>query len=293
VATPTASDPKYAVNVEASNLFKFLTATFAQMPRPVQVIGWLVFLLLFVYLVLYPMLGVTYYEGKIKRLALDPKTGNPALPAPEANFIVKKGSSVVTNTDGEFTFAGHWPYIPFTSVKFWIEFPGVVKEEVAIPAPRPLISLFNPNLRELFYVPSSTARDANNLPQYFFQDLKTAVDALEKSKEGATSPSTPAASAAPIHRSLLSVFPVAYAAVVPLSGRNYTVRLREARVSGIGRTAQVYLDIRIDGQAFSAPQLPDATTAESRDLTVFADTPVRFDSLYFRCRNGPAGLIFR
>jgi tetratricopeptide (TPR) repeat protein len=44
----------------------------------------------------------------------------------------------------------------------------------------------------------------------------------------------------------------------------------------------VYLDIRIDGQSIRPASLPGANASEMRDLTVFADTPVRFDSLYFQ-----------
>jgi hypothetical protein len=88
-AAPARPKPvKYSVHTDATSLFKFLTSTFSQMPKSVQIIGWFVFLLLFVYLVLYPMLGITYYEGKIMLWSLDPKTGKPISPAPVATALL-------------------------------------------------------------------------------------------------------------------------------------------------------------------------------------------------------------
>lgn len=77
---------------------------------------------------------------------------------------------------------------------------------------------------------------------------------------------------------------VAYAATVAptrSSERAYVLRLREARVHNIGGEVQVYLDIRIDGQPFRSSNLPDASSPESRDLTVLGDVPLHFDSVYF------------
>jgi hypothetical protein len=62
---------KYSLEVQASSLFGFLKQTFSQMPRTVQVIGWLVILMLFAFLVLYPLLGITYLQGKIVPLSED------------------------------------------------------------------------------------------------------------------------------------------------------------------------------------------------------------------------------
>jgi tetratricopeptide (TPR) repeat protein len=280
-AAPARPKPvKYSVHTDATNLFKFLTSTFSQMPKSVQIIGWFVFLLLFVYLVLYPMLGITYYEGKIMLWSLDPKTGKPIAPAPLPGITVKQGHSVVTNTDGEFTFAGRWPYIPFNSVDFWIEDPGVLGEQVSIPTPRPLVSMFNPNVQTIFFVPSSTRTDAGGLPQHYFLDSKSAKAALDQSIQAnapQVPPAHPASFTPAAPRSLLSNV---YASSLISAGRNFTLRLREAKVSGIPSEAQVYLDIRIDGQPFHSSTIPDATSSESRDLTVIADTPLRLDSLY-------------
>jgi hypothetical protein len=166
-------------------------------------------------------------------------------------------------------------------VNFWIEDPGVLGEEVSIPTPRPLVSLFNPNVQTIFFVPSSTIVDAGGLPQHYFLDSKSAKAALDQSTQ-ATAPQPPPARpasftpAAP--RSLLSNV---YASSLITAGRNFTVRLREARVSGIPSEAQVYLDIRIDGQPFHSSTLPDANSSEIRDLTLVADAPLRLDSLYF------------
>lgn len=167
MATPAPArqrEPRYAVQVQATTIFKFLSSTFFQMPRPVQVIGWIVFLLLFIYLVLSPALGITYYQGKIEQLAFDHKTGRPTY-STISGLTVTKGSSVVTNKDGEFTFAGRWPYIPFRPVEFTIEDQTLGAEEVSIPTPSPIISMFNPNPQKIFYVPSSTVIGANDVLQ--------------------------------------------------------------------------------------------------------------------------------
>ncbi len=228
MATPAPakqSAARYSLHSEAASLFRFLTGTFFQMPKPIQVVGWLVFLLLFVYLVLYPILGITYYEGQLETLSFD-QQGN-RVSSRTSQATVSKDNKVVTNQEGAFTLAVHRPYVPFISVEFMIEAPGVPAEDVFIPAPMPFVSLFNPNSRKIYCVPSS--------------------------KFASTSSS---------------------------AERNYTLRLREAKVSGIDRAAQVYLDIRVDGQPLRLSNLPDASSSELRDLTVFAGNPVRFDSLY-------------
>ena len=283
MATPAQAKQRavrYAVHTEAASLFKFLTATFSQMPRPVQVVGWFVFLLLFVYLVLSPVVGITYYEGRIMQLSFDPKTGEPSNPSPMSEITVTHDHSVLTNKQGEFTFAGRWPYIPFNPVKFWID-PGVLGEDVSIPTPGPLVSMFNPNRQTIYFVPSSRAKGAEGFPQHFFLDSKAANDARDSSRLPNVPQSAPATPAALNPGQRPSLLPVVYAAASNHTERNYTLRLREAKVSGLGREAQVYFDIRIDGQPFRSPNLPDSNSFDSRDLTVLADTPLRFDSLYF------------
>ncbi len=276
MATPAPakqSAARYSLHSEAASLFRFLTGTFFQMPKPIQVVGWLVFLLLFVYLVLYPILGITYYEGQLETLSFD-QQGN-RVSSRTSQATVSKDNKVVTNQEGAFTLAVHRPYVPFISVEFMIEAPGVPAEDVFIPAPMPFVSLFNPNSRKIYCVPSS------KVPwKRYFLDLKEATEALDKSKrDGAslTSSALPPDSITNEHDSLL---PVVFASTSSSAERNYTLRLREAKVSGIDRAAQVYLDIRVDGQPLRLSNLPDASSSELRDLTVFAGNPVRFDSLY-------------
>ena len=55
-AKPTPR-PKYSMEAQAVSLFAFLKLTFSKMPKAVQVFGWIVFLFLFVFLVLYPIVG--------------------------------------------------------------------------------------------------------------------------------------------------------------------------------------------------------------------------------------------
>jgi tetratricopeptide (TPR) repeat protein len=269
---------KYSVHSEAASLFKFLTGTFFQMPKPVQVLGWLVFLVLFVYLVLYPILGITYYEGQVETLSFD-QQGN-RVPSRTQGASIKKGNKVLTNEDGEFTLGVHWPYIPFTSVEFKVEAPGVPPEDVSIPAPSPFVSLFNPNLRKIYCVPGSKMAGANGLAKRFFLDLKEATEALDKSRPANSAQSSLAIPAKAMPKERLALIPTVYAAGTYATERNYTLRLRDAKVSGIDRAAQVYLDIRIDGQPFGTSSLPDASSSELRDLTVFSGSPVHFESVY-------------
>jgi tetratricopeptide (TPR) repeat protein len=269
---------KYSVHAEATNLFKFLTGTFFQMPKPVQVLGWLVFLMLFLYLVLYPILGITYYEGQVETLSFD-QQGN-RVPSRTQGASIKKGNKVLTNEDGEFTLGVHWPYVPFTSVEFKVEAPGVPPEDISIPAPRPFVSLFNPNLRKIYCVPNSKEADANGLAKRFFLDLKEATNALDKGKLANGPESSLAQPVDSIPTVRPSLIPTVYAAGSISAVRNYTLRLREAKVSGIDRAAKVYLDIRVDGQPFGGDSFPDPSSSELRDLTVFAGSPVHFDSVY-------------
>ena len=57
-----------AYEARADSIFSFLRDTFSQMPKPIQVIGWLILLFLFVFLVLHPIIGITYFEGRVTTL---------------------------------------------------------------------------------------------------------------------------------------------------------------------------------------------------------------------------------
>src|SRR6266498_4552625 len=84
----------YVVEAQAATLFAFLKQTFFQMPLLVQVTGWLVFLALFVFLVLYPILGITYFQGKIISLADE---GGDATTKPEFGMRVYREIPTSTN----------------------------------------------------------------------------------------------------------------------------------------------------------------------------------------------------
>src|SRR5262245_35687443 len=73
VQSPTSStDParrsSEVFGAQADALFKFLRETFAQMPRPVQVVAYLSFLALFVLLMLYPLFGITYFQAHVEAM---------------------------------------------------------------------------------------------------------------------------------------------------------------------------------------------------------------------------------
>ena len=141
------------------------------------------------------------------------------------------------------------------------------------------MSLFNHNLRKIYYVPSSNLNDdTEEFKKHFFLDAKEAKRAMDKSKRAAFV--DPALFPALPTKTLPPLIPTVYAANSTATQRNYTLRLREVKVSGIDTAAQVYLDIPVDGQSIRPASLPGANASELRDLTVFADTPVRFDSLY-------------
>src|SRR5262245_44460296 len=129
-----SSSTKYTIEAQAATLFTFLKDTFAKMPMPVQVIGWLVLLLLFVFLVLYPLVGITYYHGKVITLKRNPE--NKPVMVAEAGLRIYKEHVAVTNEEGEFTLWVRIPSVPFMGVEF--DF-GVSpnKETVVLPTPMP------------------------------------------------------------------------------------------------------------------------------------------------------------
>lgn len=271
---------RYSIDAQAASLFKFLTTTFFQMPKTVQVVGWCVFLLLFVYLVLYPILGITYYEGRVETLSLDQRL-KPNM-APAAGTIVTLGTSVLTNQNGEFTLGVRSPYIPLTTVELLFMPPGATTgEEVPIPTPGPFVSLFSPNLRKVYYVPGSTVTDPSGLyVRHYFLDVKKAKEALDSSVQHAYASQplqvVPSRGGAENFRLSLEV----HAAAPNPTRRTYTLRFRQLAIAGIKSAVEVYFEIRVDGQPLHLDRLPSADSPELRDLTVFAGSPTHFDALY-------------
>jgi tetratricopeptide (TPR) repeat protein len=274
--------PRYSVHADATNIFAFLKDSFFKMPRPVQVIGWLVFLLLFVFLVLYPLLGITYYEGRVVYITIGQEKKPQMAAAP--GIKIQKGASTITNEEGEFTMGVRMPNIPFVDVDFDFTYEKQT-ETVSLPMPGPFISLFNPNPRKIYYVPASNVPHKSGLyiKHYFLNEVE-ARDALNKSLVGASpggngsSPSEPL-SARSRSGTGISMIGTVYAAGPALNKRNYTLWLEELRIPGRNSSAEVYFDARIDGRSMHFDSLPDAKSPESRDLTVYGDTPVRFDAL--------------
>lgn len=280
-SSPTRSiQTKYSAHSESANLFKFLTGTFFQMPKPIQIIGWISFLLLFVYLVLYPMLGITYYEGKVVTISFD-EQHKPHL-AYAMGTVVTKGSKAVTNEQGEFTLGVHSPYIPFTYVDLSFTPPGATgSEDVSIPAPKPFVSLFNPNLRKIYYVPGSNVSDPSGLyVRHYFLNVTEARKALVDSGLSADgSPRRISPSGAGKAGRTGSVH-VVEAATLNSPTTAYTLRFRELSIANIESAAEVYFEISVDGQSLRFQDLPDIDSSELRDLTVLAGSPTRFDALY-------------
>jgi Tfp pilus assembly protein PilF len=271
---------RYSVHTDAATVFKFLSGTFFQMPKPVQVIAYFVFLFLFVYLVLNPILGITYYEGTVVTLGFDERQ-NP-YEARAAGTTVTRGTTVVTNQLGEFTLGVRVPYIPLTSVELLFTPPGAkTGEEVPIPMPKPFLSLFSPNLRKVYYVPGSTVTDPSGLyVRHYFLDAKRARQARDSSVRHAYATQPPRVVPFRGAGENFGLSLEVHAAAPNPTGRAYMLRLRQLAVAGIKSAIEVYFEIRVDGQLLHLDTLPSADSSELRDLTVLAESPARFDALY-------------
>jgi hypothetical protein len=269
----SSARPKYSLEAQADNVFAFLTKTFFQMPRPVQVVGWLVLLLLFVYLVLYPTLGVTYFQGKVFRVTKS-DTGQTQQ-KPEANLRIHKGDATHTNEYGEFTLAVRIVNLPFVSFDFDFG-PADTSESVSLVAPTPLLSLFNPNSQKIYYAPGSTTRDKHGVVVSYFMDLTAAAASLES---GAP-PRVPIGSALTARGLMTSaIASPAFAAENYYTTPTYTLRLRELRLPAAKGTLDIYFRARINGQVTRAPALPDANSRSIDRLTLVGGVASTFEEL--------------
>lgn len=283
MASPAPQKVPYSLHTDASSLFRFLKDTFFKMPKAVQVFGWIVFLLLFVFLVLYPLLGITYYEGRVVSLTIG-QDKKPHM-TPGAGIRIHKEGTTTTNEQGEFIVGIHTPDIPFVKIDFDFS-DGSETETVSIPTPAPFVSLFNPNRRKIFYVPSSTvqAEDGLYIQHYFLDEAEArkALNILAGSSSSLTD-ARPADSGQAIgHLAPDTV----YASSPPSSNRSYTLRLDEIRIKGRQETTEVYFGVKIDGQSTHIEGLPDAQSPEIQDVSVLGDTPTRFDALSVPISNG-------
>ena len=135
-------DGKPRFEAQANSIFGFLKETFFKMPTYIQVVGWLVFLALFVFLVLYPLLGITYYQGKVTNLSLN-SDGKAARPTQESRLRIYRGRATRTNGAGEFTLPVRVPNIPMLRLDFDFGEEGQA-ETVSLPAQWPFLSMFLP-----------------------------------------------------------------------------------------------------------------------------------------------------
>ncbi|HKO90664.1 MAG TPA: tetratricopeptide repeat protein [Polyangiaceae bacterium] len=251
-------------SVQASTLFDFLRKTFPQMPRAVQVVGWLVILFLFVLLVLYPLVGVTYLQGKIVPLS-DDKNSKALV----RGIRVSKGSTTYTNEDGEFTLAIRVPNLPLLTIDL-----DIGDELVSVPGPFPFVSLFNPNARKIYFVPGSTIRNDLNVIQHYFLDRISASRAYEAVR--AVTQMSDAGPRAP-RESLMSSWSIrsADAAEKTYQAPTYTLRVDEFAVTEGDKVSEVYFDIRVDGRGARPEGVPNASSRAIDRLTVIKGVPVK------------------
>ena len=272
--SPTQSKVKYSVDAQATNIFGFLKQTFFKMPRPVQVIGWLVFLLLFVFLVLHPILGITYFQGKVVSFKLD-KDGKPVTYM-ERGLRVHKGSTTYTNEYGEFTLAVRVPNIPMLTVDFDFGESEHV-EVVSLPGPLPFVSLFNPNAQKIYHVPGSRIHNRFGVAKRYFIDEGEASKAFKETVL-VEHPVSKRDSVA-VHNGLRQSG-VAYAAEQRDTGLMYTLRLREIRITDPSyKTSEIYFEIRVDGTPIRLKNIPGADSRQVDRLTIPSGIPLRFQDM--------------
>ncbi len=167
----------------SKHIFDFLQATFKMMPRPVQVIGWLIFLLLFTVIVLHPILGLTIFKGQIITLTRDDITGKKIGPKFEEGIeVTHDGKTIKTNESGEFTYVLKGGAIPFVGVQFKL---GPNYEIVNLSSALPYVSAFHPNITDIYYVPGSKYQNSLG-PKYYFTDKIEASKAFDDAEKAST-----------------------------------------------------------------------------------------------------------
>jgi tetratricopeptide (TPR) repeat protein len=267
------------VDVSASSIFDFLKQTFGQMPRAVQVIGWLVFLLLFTFLVLYPLLGVTYVQGKIVPLS-DDKTPRSLV----GGVRVAHGQPTVTNDDGDFTLAVRVPNLGVLSLDV-----HVADELLQISVPFPFVALFNPNPSKIYFVPGSTARNKLGKPQSYFLDAAEATNAYRQVRERTGKVSGGGAVDSP-RDAPFTLVAKAEAMERRYDVPTYTLRVLELQVNGGARVNEVFFQIRLDGAAVAVEGIPSASSRAVDRLTAVRGVPMRFGELGIPLKN-PTGRV--
>jgi len=278
--------PKYSIQAEEQSLFAFLKQAFFKMPSPVRVFAYLVFLFLFTFLTLYEFLGFTYYEGKVIYVSVNQQ--NPGLGIrdghpPRGMRVFKGDRDAFVNERGQFVIGIHSMMLPFLTVNFDFDDGSPEGEEtVPIPTPIPVVSLFSPNEREIYYVPGNTLREPDDTIRHYFLDRKLAHDALKKSlQKPQPASSTLPATEGPFTPSIV------HAAEPAPSGRVYFLALRQLKVSGTDDdTLDVYFDVRVDGLPVRVDRLPTVDSSELSRIKISRDAPFEFSDVSIRIPEG-------
>ena len=270
-------NPSYSYEAQAKSLFDFLKKTFFQMPKGIQILGWLVFLFLFVFLVLYPLLGISYFQGKVVRITQN-ENGERTMYA-EKGLRIYRGATTYTNEDGEFTMPVRVPYLPFVDVDFDFG-EGEQRELVSLSGPPPLVSLFNPNRKKIFYVPGSMEKDKFGIAKHYFLNAREACEAIKNEPvfDEDNSPQNSVDELSILYeRSHMSG--MLYAMEKVYVEPKYTLCIREINVLDLKKSKEVYFDIVMDDQSMRFDNIPHASSSKSKRLTVFPDIPVKFRDL--------------
>jgi tetratricopeptide (TPR) repeat protein len=244
---PQGSEGPTAANQArlTDGIFKFLRDTFNQMPMPVRVFGWVTLLFLFLILVLHPVLGITYFQGKVTVLQINDRRETE--PQPGKSIKIQKETHTFTNEEGEFIIPVRAMTLPLMRVKFDF-IVGDHRETVPLPAPVPLLSLFDVNAATVWYVPGSKRRDRLGAVQRYFTEVNEAASAI-KELTASTSPNVALAYSSLARSGVLSlpVLGVAYAATVD-SEDHAVVRVRRIRMTSNTAAQEIDVDIAIDNK---------------------------------------------
>jgi Tfp pilus assembly protein PilF len=256
--------PRYTVHAEAAGIFAFLKTTFFQMPKSVQVIGWFVFLFLFVFLVLYQALGVAYFSGEVRELTTN-STGEQVV-LPVTDLTVSHERTVVTNKEGRFVIPVIGFVLPFFPVEFSFSRGGGNAEPVTLRY-IPLASTFNPNATKIYYVAGSHERSGWAVQHYFLDEV-AAIKSL-----GAGLPTRQSSAAA----RWLGSFTVE--AAPPASSRGMPrIRLQSLASANLQSTvSDVYVGLTLDGKQVGSRAVPARDSPASSRLTLLPGVATRLD----------------
>ena len=151
------------------------------------------------------------------------------------------------------------------------------QEEVILPSPLPFLSLFSPNSQKIYYVENSKVDHKISGKKHYFTDSNEANAAFKAALEADTEKTH----AVPHPLRERSQRPgIAYAAAEYQYGEpTYTLRIQKLQISNIKNAAEIYFEIRIDGNIERFDHIPHANSNKLDLLTVFPKTWVRFDNL--------------